>query len=84
VEGGFTTVLGKYQASWQLLGGGYTLSYNVPQETTGQIVLPCLTSGRFPSIAFDGRPVPAGMNPRIEGNAVALDAPGGSHQIVVS
>ncbi|CZR51983.1 related to alpha-L-rhamnosidase A [Phialocephala subalpina] len=84
VEGGFMTGLGKFQASWALQGRGYKLSYNVPEGTVGDVVLPCLDAGRFPSISIDGRPVPKSLNPQIVNNAVVLSAiGGGSHSIVV-
>lgn len=84
VEGGFTTGLGKFQASWLLQQEGYTLTYSVPNGTTGELVLPCLESGRFPSISIDGHPVPRSMNPRIIGGGMVLSyAQGGSHAIVV-
>ncbi|TKA55656.1 hypothetical protein B0A49_11958 [Cryomyces minteri] len=40
VEGGFTTPLGKFSASWKLTSGGYTLEYDVPENSTGTLVLP--------------------------------------------
>ncbi|KAE8453469.1 hypothetical protein EG329_010330 [Mollisiaceae sp. DMI_Dod_QoI] len=83
VEGGFVTSLGKFQASWALQERGYTLSYKVPEGTSGEVVLPTLDSGRFPSITIDGRPVPGRINPQIVGNGVVLNAAGGSHAIVV-
>jgi hypothetical protein len=83
VEGGFMTSLGKYQASWKLQGGGYTLSYNVPKGTTGQVVLPTLSRGRMPSIMIYGRPVPKSMKPQLVGDGVVLNGDGGSHSIVV-
>jgi hypothetical protein len=82
-EGGFTTILGKYQASWQLAGSGYKLSYNVPEGTTGQPFLPCLAGGKWPSIQIDGQPVPRALNPQIVGNGVVLTADGGEHVIEV-
>lgn len=78
-EGGFTTVLGKYQAGWQLEEGGYKLSYNVPESTYGQLVLPCLTAGKWPRIKIDGQPVPRGFNVKLVGGGVVLDADGGKH-----
>lgn len=83
VEGGFVTNLGKYQASWQIQTGGYTLDYEVPQATTGQIVLPCLTFGRFPSITIDGRPISSDGEANIQGNGIVLKAQGGAHHILV-
>jgi hypothetical protein len=83
-EGGFTTSIGKFQAGWQLQQDGYTLSYEVPQGTTGEIVLPCLSSGAFPDITLDGRPVPHDINAQLQGDEIVLNGAGGSHNIVVS
>ena len=83
-QAGFLTSLGKYSANWQLRRRGYTLEYDVPRGTTGQIVLPCLESGIFPSITIDGHPVPKNMNPSIQGTGFVLDGQGGQHTIVVS
>ena len=82
VEGGFVTSLGKYQASWNLVGDGYVLEYNVPSETTGTLVLPCVSYGKVPSIWIDGRLVRA-TNFSRDGDGVTLSAQGGSHTIVV-
>ncbi|TVY20687.1 hypothetical protein LARI1_G001193 [Lachnellula arida] len=82
-EGGFTTILGKYQASWQLNGGGYKLSYNVPEETIGQIVLPCLARGKWPSIEIDGHPIPRDISAQIVNGGVVFSAAGGEHSIEV-
>ncbi|TVY83207.1 hypothetical protein LSUE1_G001690 [Lachnellula suecica] len=82
-EGGFTTGLGKFQASWQLEGGGYNLSYNVPEGTTGQLILPCLANGKWPSIEVDGKPVPRTMIPQLVGDGVVLSVDGGEHAIEV-
>ena len=83
VEGGFSTSLGKYQARWELEGRGYTLTYDVPAGTRGEIVLPCPDAGRFPSISFNGQPVPSSMNPRLGGSGTILSVQGGSHTIVI-
>lgn len=54
VQGGFVTALGKFQAEWKILddeeeegarGGGYELSWNVPEGTRGTVVLPALSVG---------------------------------------
>ncbi|KAI0009368.1 glycoside hydrolase family 78 protein [Xylariaceae sp. FL0662B] len=45
-QAGFTTNLGKYSASWVArCGGGYTLDYNVPEGTSGSILLPLSNTG---------------------------------------
>jgi len=80
-EGGFTTSFGKFQASWQLQHDGYSLSYYVPEGSTGEIVLPCISSGNFPSITIDGRPAPRDL--RLRGEGVVLNGAGGSHTILV-
>lgn len=84
VEGGFMTSLGKYQASWETMERGYNLSYNVPEGTTGELVLPILDAGKIPSITIDGKPVPRSMNSQLVAGGVVLSfAVGGSHAIVV-
>ena len=85
-QGGFSTSLGKYQASWQLEGKGYTLEYNTPPGTSGVVILPSLTSGSFPTISIDGHPVPRTLNPQIQngGGSFSLNAQSGSHKITVS
>lgn len=83
VEGGFVTTLGKFQASWALTANGYTLEYNVPVGTQGQLVLPCLTAGKWPSITLDGQGVNKNTGGELIGDSVILTAVGGSHAIVV-
>ena len=85
-QGGFTTSLGKFQASWQLKGRGYTLEYSVPNGSSGEVILPCLDSGRFPSISIDGKPVPRTLNPQIQGGGASFSLVGqaGTHTITVS
>jgi Bacterial alpha-L-rhamnosidase C-terminal domain len=82
-EAGFTTSLGKFQASWDLGRDGYSLSYNMPKGTAGEIVLPCLSAGQYPRITVDGRPVSSAENVQLEGAGVLLKGAGGSHTIVV-
>ncbi len=83
-EGGFTTSLGTFQAGWELSHNGYTLTYNVPKGTTGEVILPCLSAGKFPSITIDGRHVSRGPPAQLEGSTIVLDGAAGSHKIVVS
>lgn len=84
VQGGFTTSLGKYQASWNLEGGGYVLSYNVPEGTKGEVVLPCVSNGGVSSVTCDGQPVKPVVNWGGQQQCgVSLAAKGGSHTYIV-
>lgn len=83
VEGGFVTSLGKYHASWKIVGRGYTLQYTVPEGTTGEVILPCLHPGQLPIITIDGSLIPRTMNARLVGSGIVLSAQGGSHEFVV-
>jgi len=85
VEGGFTTSLGKYQAKWQNFGIlGYTLEFNVPKGTTGQLVLPALTWGVFPKISLDGKQVAQRRDVQLTGGSVVVQVEGGSHTVNVN
>jgi Bacterial alpha-L-rhamnosidase C-terminal domain len=54
-EGGFTTPMGKFTASWTLVEGGYTVVWNAPVGTVGVLVLPAASAGsRQPSVTLDG------------------------------
>jgi hypothetical protein len=83
VEGGFTTGLGKYQAAWQVKEEGYTLSYDTPAGTKGQLVLPFLANGKIPNITLNGKPLPANMKPQIGDYGVTLGVEGGKYAITV-
>ena len=56
-EGGFTTGLGKFQASWKVEDGGkrYVLEWNVPSGTTGVVVLPALPAKRDGKVSLNGK-----------------------------
>jgi len=82
-EGGFTTSLGKFQASWRLTKTGYILEYNVPRGTKGQITLPSPFTGRSPRVTIDGKLVSTSAQAEIAGTGVTLSSEGGSHQVVV-
>lgn len=84
VEGGFTTSLGKYQAKWQRIGAGYKLEFDVPKGTTGQLVLPTLKFGVFPSINLDGKHVAQRRDVQLTGDSVVLSVAGGSHSVDVN
>jgi hypothetical protein len=52
-QGGFTTPLGKFSASWKLQPSGYTLEYDVPADSTGTLVLP--SDSKQPQIKWTGQ-----------------------------
>jgi hypothetical protein len=79
-EGGFTTFLGKYKASWKRNPKGYMLQFSVPQGTTGSLTLPC--SPRKSSIKIDGHDIKRGVV--FEEGSATISVTGGSHYVVVS
>jgi hypothetical protein len=83
-EGGFTTPLGTFEASWSLTsGGGYTLSWTFPEVTSGTIVLPAATDQQ-PSIIMDGIiPLQAGQYDASSGVFTIMGQSGGSHSVEV-
>lgn len=82
VEGGFTTGLGKFQASWKVVHGGdmYSLRWTVPEETQGSVVLPALPTGKEAVVEVDGRKV--GMMEMGE-KGYQISVGGGSGKVVV-
>ncbi|GIC93915.1 putative alpha-L-rhamnosidase B [Aspergillus udagawae] len=81
-EAGFTTVLGKYKASWKRNLKGYTLQFSVPQGTTGNLTLPFVTSPKKPSIKIDGHDIKKGLVYEYETATITVTG-GGSHHVVV-
>lgn len=57
-EGGFTTGLGKFQASWTVTNGGekYVLEWKAPSNTIGIVVLPALPAGCEGAVSMKGNP----------------------------
>ena len=83
VEGGYTTTLGKFAASWKLNGKtGYTLSYNVPVGTKGTWVLPALNE-KVPSITLDGNAFTNGVFDSAAGLVTVPNQSGGKHTVTV-
>lgn len=82
VEGGFTTGLGKFQASWKVVHDGdeYTLRWNVPEGTQGDIVLPCLPTGNKAVVELNGKKVGKTEN---AGSGYRMSMGGGSGKVVV-
>ena len=56
-EGGFTTSLGKFQASWKVENGGkkYTVDWSMPSGTTGMIALPGLPANCSGKVSVNGK-----------------------------
>jgi Bacterial alpha-L-rhamnosidase C-terminal domain len=77
-EGGFTTTLGKFRASWKTDAGGYTITMNTPEATSGIVALPAV-GGQAKAVVIDG--VAKGT---ISNSPLIVNFVGGSHTIVVS
>lgn len=81
-EAGFTTSLGKFQASWVKNDNGYTLKFSVPKGTTGNLTLPFVTASKKPSITINGDRVSKGLT--YSNHKASLGViEGGSFQVVV-
>jgi len=82
-EGGFTTSLGQFQASWTLENGGYSLDWSTPEGTTGTVVLsvPPNTAGQAPKVVLDGgtdaKMQADGWNP--SARTLTIQGAGGKH-----
>ncbi|KAK6810557.1 hypothetical protein RU639_013638 [Aspergillus parasiticus] len=83
VEGGFTTSLGKFQASWDKSPDGYTLQFSVPPGTKGNLTLPYVRSSEKPSITIDGNNIYKGVY-YVDDTARITVSGGGRHRVVVS
>jgi hypothetical protein len=81
-EAGFTTLLGKYRASWKRNSKGYTLQFSAPKGTTGMLILPFVTSPKKPSIKIDGHDIKSGLEYENETVTITVTE-GGSHHVVV-
>jgi len=86
VEGGFTTGLGKFQASWVVFGGNgsYSVSYTVPEGTSGVVSLPMGNSTGVGTVLVDGVTLDLGsVVVDSETETVVVDAMGGNHTFLV-
>ncbi|PYH41480.1 putative alpha-L-rhamnosidase B [Aspergillus saccharolyticus JOP 1030-1] len=81
-QAGFSTSLGKFQASWTKTSTEYTLDFTVPQGTTGNLTLPYISS-KQPTITIDGKKITKGVN-YADDTASMTIASGGSHKVVVN
>lgn len=80
-QGGFTTPAGKFSASWQLGRGGYTLTYDTPTGSSGNVHLPT-DPDRSRAVSLDGRRVSIQSFDRTSG-MIEFKVPGGRHTILL-
>lgn len=80
-QGGFTTPEGTFSASWQLNGGGYTLTYDTPIGSSGTVHLPA-DGGRPRAVSLDGQPMRTQNSDRAS-RLIEFKVPGGRHTIEV-
>ncbi|RWA12372.1 hypothetical protein EKO27_g2755 [Xylaria grammica] len=84
-EGGFTTTLGKFRASWAVGDTGVSYSFNIstPEGTEGSALLPCVSGNRKAKITIDGNVgvyATKTVN-KLTGHAVKIQ--GGAHSVLV-
>jgi len=82
-EGGFVTTLGKFRAAWTLGDRGYSLQFQVPEGTTGQVLLPLLEEGTIPTVNLDGQDLQSRKDLQLVNGLLVLNSEGGDHTIVV-
>ena len=83
VEGGFTTPLGKFSATWKLDGNvGYVLGYDVPAGTSGTLVLPS-SNRKAPNVTLDGSIYTNLVYEAAAGLVTVPDQSGGTHTVTV-
>ncbi|KAI0452401.1 Six-hairpin glycosidase-like protein [Xylaria acuta] len=85
-EGGFTTTLGKYQASWAIEDAGkksYNVNITTPAGTKGSLLLPRVGNNEKAKITIDGKVgvYRAETVSKLPGYAVTSD--GGAHSVLV-
>ncbi|KAF2999112.1 hypothetical protein E8E14_002929 [Neopestalotiopsis sp. 37M] len=83
-EGGFSTSLGKFRASWALVDGGYNVTVETPAGTSGVVLLPLLdSSSTEASVSFDGdvSTWSAGVVGKRSGYPQSVE--GGNHSFIV-
>ncbi|THZ82109.1 Six-hairpin glycosidase [Aureobasidium pullulans] len=82
-QAGFVTSLGKFSAGWNIANGGrsYSLWWNVPAGTIGNVTLPTLPSGKTGKVSIDGKSF---KNKSVsKTNGLTFEIGGGNHSIVV-
>lgn len=83
VEGGFVTSLGKFQARWMRKQDRYTIHFDVPKGTRGNVTLPFVVGGEKPGIKIDGVDVHRGVLYGHDTATVTVSG-GGKHKVVVT
>ncbi|KAI1504668.1 alpha-L-rhamnosidase B [Biscogniauxia marginata] len=85
VQGGFTTTLGKFSASWTVKDdGSYVVSYDVPTDSTGELLLPGSNEGNV-QIVMDGQQLTPNLAEGSGGRQLyEISGEGGKHQIEVN
>lgn len=80
VQGGFTTSLGQFQASWNVTDGGrhYSLSWSVPNGTMGVVTLPSLPVSGRGALTWNGK-----AHGHVGSEGVKLACAGGKHSVTV-
>ncbi|THX33529.1 Six-hairpin glycosidase [Aureobasidium pullulans] len=82
-QAGFVTSLGKFSAGWNITNGGrsYSLWWNVPAGTIGNVTLPTLPSGKTGKVSIDGKSFKNKGVSKM--NGLTFEISGGNHSIVV-
>ncbi|THW17031.1 Six-hairpin glycosidase [Aureobasidium pullulans] len=82
-QAGFVTSLGKFSAGWNITNGGrsYSLWWNVPAGTIGNVTLPTLPSGKTGKVSIDGKSFKNKSVSKTNGSTFEIG--GGNHSIVV-
>ncbi|KAI1632695.1 alpha-L-rhamnosidase B [Biscogniauxia mediterranea] len=86
VQGGFTTSLGKFSASWTVNdNGSYVVSYDVPANSTGELILPYPNKGNV-QMAMDGQQL--SLPDLVEGSGgrqlYVISGEGGTHRVEIN
>ena len=79
-EGGFTTMLGRFSASWRAFAFGYVVEYEVPEGTRGFLLLP---SNPGSKIHWHGRQRARGRYDTSRG-VTEVPALAGKHKLTVT
>ncbi|KAH7379772.1 glycoside hydrolase family 78 protein [Cadophora sp. MPI-SDFR-AT-0126] len=83
-EGGFSTPLGRFNAKWALMEGGYTLAWGAPGGTKGSVVLPGREGGGgVRTLSVDGKERVVQAQEVGADGRVRFEVEGGEHSIVV-